>query len=113
MGDRKPHLFVSTYYTVNCRGSSNRTTPPRLLNLGKWLGAKLARSCGCEQADGMTNQKGMPAFNASAMVVLRPLAHETANMKIGRDGTLVGCPGFQRRAAPGRNDRNGFKKNRV
>jgi hypothetical protein len=107
MGDKSPRLFVSISCTANCRGSANRTTLPQPMNLGKRLGAKLVRPYGCEQADGMTSQKVMPAFNASAMVVLRPLEHETTNMTIGRDSTLAGCLGFQRRAACGRDDRNG------
>lgn len=94
MGVKSPRLFVSIYYTVNCRGSSNRKALPQPMNLGKWLGAKLVRPCGCEQADGMMSQKVMPTFNAFATVVLRPLGHGTASMKIGRDSALAGCLGF-------------------
>lgn len=107
MGDKSPHLFASIYYTENCRGSSSRTTPPQPMNLGKRLGAKLVRPCACEQADGMTSQKVMPPFNAFAKVVLRPLEHETANMKIRRNSTLAGGLCFQERAGRSRNDRSG------
>jgi hypothetical protein len=107
MGDKSPRLFVSICYTESCRGSSNRTMLPQSMNLGRQLGAKLVRPCGCEQADGMMSQKVMPVFNASAMNVLRPLEHEIANMTIRRNSTLVGCRGFRGRAGHSRNDCNG------
>jgi hypothetical protein len=80
MGVKSPRLFVNIYNRVNCGASSNRTVFPQPMNLGKRLGAKLVRPCGCEPADGMMSQKVMPAFNASATVVLRPLERETANL---------------------------------
>lgn len=55
----------------------------------------------------MTSRKVMPTFNASAMVVSRPLERDAANMEIGNDSTLAGCLGFPRHAISGRDDRNG------
>ena len=109
MDGKSQRLFVSIWHAVKCRDSFNRMRHERATNRGKWLGVRPVRSSVCELAAGMTSQNAVPLSNAFVMAVLRPLEHETQNMKTGKGGALVGYRGSQRAAAVATNDRNRSK----